>query len=283
MKMIARNLNLLKSTIVSYIEDDCLSRGASIAFYTITSLAPVLIIIIAIAGLIFGEDAARGAVVTQLTGIMGQDGAHMLQTTIRSASNPSSGILASIIGVFTLLITASGVFGEMQSTLNRIWKTSAKGTTFGRLIKSRTRSLGLVVALGLLLMVSLLASAVITNIANYVEHYMIGTSIILHLVNFVVSFGLVSLLFATVYKVLPDTNIAWRDVVIGAITTGFLFEIGKFLIGIYLGSSTVASSYGAAGALMLLLLWIYYSSQIFLLGAEFTKVYALHYGSKSES
>ena len=271
---------LLKDTVTSFIDDDALSRGASIAFYAVVSLAPILLIVVAMAGLVFGADAARNALTGQFEVLMGHESAAFLQEAIKNAGQKSSGILATIIGVATLVVTASGVFGEMQSALNTIWKATPQGTTVSRLIRARVASLGLVAALGFLLLVSLAVSAAITGLGDYVNAYLPFGKLILSAVNAVVSFALIAVLFAAIYKILPDKKLEWRDVMFGAIATSLLFAIGKSIIGWYLGSSAVASTYGAAGALMLVLLWIYYSSQIFLLGAEFTKVYANRHGSQ---
>jgi membrane protein len=271
--------NLIKETVTEYINDEALSRGAAIAYYTVTSIAPVLVIVVAIAGLAFGQEAAQGAIVNQLSGMMGQQSAEVLQSGIKSASSTSSGIIASIIGLVTLLVTASGVFGEMQTALNAIWKAEPKGTTVSRLVRARAASLGLVAALGFLLLVSLVISAGLSALGNYISAYLPLGHLILAALNFLISFALISALFAAIYKVLPDKHLEWRDVLVGAVATAFLFTVGKSLIGLYIGSSAVASSYGAAGAIIVILLWIYYSSQIFLLGAEFTKVYASHHGS----
>jgi len=271
---------ILRDTLLAFINDDALSRGAAIAFYTVTSIAPVLLIVIAIAGLAFGRDAAQNAITEQLSGLMGQQTAEVLQTAVASAANKSSGVVATIIGIITLMVTASGVFGEMQTALNVIWKAQPKGTTVSRLIRARAASLGLVAALGFLLMVSLVVSTVLTAFGNYLDSILPFGKVILSVLNVVVSLVLISFMFAAIYKVLPDRNLEWGDVVVGAIVTGVLFTIGKTLVSWYIGSSAVASSFGAAGALIVLLLWVYYSAQIFLLGAEFTKVYANTHGSK---
>jgi len=278
--MLSSAWKLLKDTVTAFIEDEALSKGAAIAFYTVTSIAPVLLIVIAIAGLAFGHDAAQIAITAQLSGLMGQQTAEVLQTAVASASGKSSGIWATIIGIIMLIVTASGVFGEMQSALNAIWKAKPKGTTVSRLIRARAASLGLVAALGFLLMVSLVVSAALSAFGDYLNSVLPFGKVILSVVNFIVSLALIAVLFAAIYKVLPDTELTWRDVIVGAIVTAVLFTIGKSLIGWYIGSSAVASSYGAAGALIVLLLWVYYSAQIFLLGAEFTKVYARRHGSK---
>ena len=258
------------------MEDEALSRGAAMAFYAVTSLGPILLIVIAIAGLVFGHDAAQNAIVEQLSATMGKSSADLLQTTIQSASGKTAGTIGTIIGIVTLLITASGVFGEMQSALNAIWKAKPSGTTTSRLIRARAASLGLVAALGFLLIISLVASAGISAVGDVITGYLPFGKLLLAAVNVVVSFLLISLLFAAIYKVLPDRHLEWRDVIVGACITAALFTIGKTLIGWYLGSSAVASAYGTAGALIVVLLWIYYSSEIFLLGAEFTRQYSLH-------
>jgi membrane protein len=274
--------SLLRETVTSFVSDDALSRGASMAFYAVTSLAPILLIVIAIAGLVFGQDAAQNALAGQFEMLMGHESATMLQGAIQNAGQKSSGILATIIGVATLLITASGVFGEMQSALNAIWKADSNGTTVSRLIRARAASLGLLAALGFLLLVSPAISAALTALGDYINAYLPFGKLILSALNAVVSFLLISVLFAAIYKVLPDRKLEWRDVVIGAVVTSVLFLIGKSIIGWYLGASATASTYGAAGALIVVLLWVYYSSQIFLLGAEFTKVYAARHGSQRE-
>jgi membrane protein len=280
--MFSEPWKMLKETVLSFIDDEALSRGAAIAFYTVTSIAPVLLIVVAVAGLAFGRDAAQNAISTQLSGLMGQQTADILQSAVASAASKSSGILATIIGVATLIATASGVFGEMQSALNAIWKAKPQATTVSRLIQARATSLGLVAALGFLLIVSLAVSAGLTAFGNYLDSIVPIGKLILPILNFAVSLALLAVLFAAIYKVLPDRRLQWRDVVIGAVVTAVLFSIGKTLIGWYLGSSAVASSYGAAGGLIVLLLWVYYSVQVFLLGAEFTKIYANRHGSKQE-
>lgn len=270
---------LLRDSVEAFIADDALSRGAAISFYTATSIGPVLFIVVAIAGLAFGEDAARGAIASQLSGLMGRESADLVQTTVLSASGKSSGILASVVGTAALLITASGVFGEMQSALNAIWKTQPQGTTVSRLVRARAASLGLVAALGFLLLVSLVISAILSGLTSYINAVLPFGALILQVLNFVISFALISVLFAAIYKVLPDAKLSWADVRVGAVVTALLFNVGKFLIGLYLSQSAIASSYGAAGALIILLLWIYYSTQSFLLGAELTKIYASRRGT----
>lgn len=265
---------LLKETVSAFIDDGALSKGASMAFYAATSLAPILLIVIAVAGLAFGNEAAQNALVGQFESIMGHQSAEFLQSALSNAAGKSSGVLATIVGAVALVITASGVFGEMQSALNTIWKADPQGTTVSRLIRARAVSIGLVAALGFLLLISLAVSAAVSALGDYVNNWLPAGKFILAAVNAVVSFALISVLFAAIYKVLPDRKLEWRDVLVGAIGTALLFEIGKSTIGWYIGTSAVASTYGAAGALIVVLLWIYYSSQIFMLGAEFTKAYA---------
>lgn len=271
--------SLAKETVAGYIEDDALSRGAAIAYYTVFAIAPVLVIVISIAGLVYGQEAARGAIVGQLQDMMGHDAAEAIQTMIASADNKRSGTLGAILGFGALLLTASGVFGEMQTGLNRIWKAEPKTSTVSRLVRARAASLGLVAALGFLLMVSLAVSAAITAFSHMLQHVLPNIDLLLRAVNFLISLLLISTLFATIYKILPDAPTTWKDVGVGAVVTAFLFTVGKTVIGLYIGSSQVASSYGAAGALVIVLLWVYYSAQIFLLGAEFTRAWAAHHGS----
>lgn len=279
--MIRRIWALMKATVEGYVEDDALSHGAAIAYYTIFALAPVLVIVIAIAGLAFGQEAAEGAISGQIEGLMGHDAAMAIQGMIRSAGNHKSGVIATMIGVVTLLITASGVFTEMQSSLNLIWRADPPAGTVTRLVRARAASLGLVAALGFLMMVSLVISAGLSALSDVMNQLLPSAAILLRVVNFLISFALISVLFGAIYKILPNKRIEWRDVTIGAVVTALLFTIGKMAIGLYIGSSAVASSFGAAGAFAVVLVWIYYSSQIFLLGAEFTRAYAERHGSRS--
>jgi membrane protein len=281
--MIQKAWSMVKETVVSFIADEALSRGASMAFYAVTALVPMMLIIIAIVGFVFGEDAAMNALTGQFQSLMGKESADLLQEAIRNAGKKTTGILATIIGVVMLLVTASGVFGEMQSALNAIWKTKPTGTTVSRLIRARAASLGLVAALGFLMIVSLVASAALTALGDYLDARIPFGKVILSVLNATISFALIALLFAAIYKILPDRRLEWRDVIVGAIFTSLLFTAGKSLIGWYLGSSAVASTYGAAGALLVVFLWTYYSSQIFLLGAEFTRAYANREGSRQNA
>lgn len=280
--MLVTAWNLLVETTLSFIEDEALGRGAAIAFYAITSLAPVLLIAIAVAGLVFGNDAAQGALSGQFSALMGKEATDVLQSVIASVSAKSSSIVATVSGIAMLIATASGVFGEMQAALNKIWKTRSRESTLSHLVRARITSLGLVAALGFLLMVSLVVSAGLTAFASYLDRLPVG-ALLLYALNFVISWLLFAVLFGAIYKVLPDRSLQWKDVIVGALITSLLFNIGKTLISWYIGSSAVASSYGAAGGLIVLLLWVYYSAQIFLFGAEFTKIYANTHGSKRKT
>lgn len=277
--MLAAAWKLLVETTLSFIDDEALSRGAAIAFYAVTSLAPVLLIVIAIAGLVIGREAAQDAISAQFSGLMGKQAADVLQSVIAGASAKSSGVLATVSGIVMLIAAGSGVFAEMQAALNTIWRSRGMEMALSRLIRARITSLGFVAALGFLLVVSLVVSAGLTAFSDYLNR-MPFDMLILSGLNFAVSWLLFALLFGAIYKMLPDRTLQWEDVIVGALMTSLLFNIGKTLIGWYIGSSAVASSYGAAGGLIVLLLWIYYSTQIFLFGAEFTKAYANAHGSK---
>jgi membrane protein len=277
---------LLKDTVQSFIADEALSRGASIAYYTLFAVAPVLLIIIAIAALVFGRESAQAAIVGQLSGLMGESTAKALEEIVRKVGDREGGAWATVIGIGALILTATGVFGEVQSALNAIWKakhakTAARQSTLGRLARARAASLGLVVTSGFLITVSLATSAGLEALSGYLRGLFPGAELLLSGVDLVISTLLIGFMFAAIYKVLPDRAIAWRDVAIGGLVTAILFEIGKYLIALYIGQSDVAANYGAAGALVVLLLWIYYSAQIFLLGAEFTHAFAGRYGSRS--
>jgi membrane protein len=271
-----------KRSAEAFMEDGALSRGAAIAFYALTSIGPVLLIVVAVAGLAFGQDAARGELMNRLGEAMGPQSAGFLQLAIGSASDRHAGLVATIIGVVSLVLTASGVFGEMQIALNAIWRTKPEGTTVMRLIKARLSSLMLVGTLGFLLLVSVVVGAAIAAAGSLLDTIMPFTEMLLHLLNFVISLSCLAAIFAAIYKILPDRPLEWHDTVVGACVTALLITIGKMAIGIYIGRSGVASSYGAAGSVLASLLWIYYSAQIFLFGAEFTRAYAEHCADAQE-
>ena len=271
---------ILKRAFASFLEDEALTRGAAIAFYTVTSIGPILLMVVGIAGLAFGREAAQNALTGQLSGLMGREAGEFLQSVLANAQSKTSGVISTLVGAVTLLVAATGVFGEMQSALNTIWKVETRAATVGSFVRARAASLGLVVTLGFLLMVSLVVSAGITAMGNFLDASLPLGKYVIWALNFLISTALIALLFGAIYKVLPDRRLEWRDVALGAIVTALLFSAGKFLIGWYLGASAAASAYGAAGALVLLLLWVYYSAQIFLFGAEFTKAFALQFGSR---
>lgn len=271
---------LFKEGVVAFEADEALTRGAAIAFYAMTALAPVLYIAAMIAGLVFGRQAAGTAIAHEVGHLIGPNAAKLLYTAIHNSDNPNdTGMWTNVIGVVLLLVTASGVFGEMQTALNRIWRAEPKTGVWWRLARGRLVSLGLVLALGFLLLVSLVMSAAIHALGERIDYVLPIGSTLAHILNFGISFVLVALLLAAIYRILPDCEIEWRDVMVGAIGTTLLFNVGEFLIGLYLGSATVGYRYGAAGGLLVLLLWIYYTAQIFLLGAEFTRVWSKHHGS----
>ena len=261
----------MKQAVQGYIAHGALSRGAAIAFYVVTSLAPVLLIVVAIAGLAFGDDAVRGNLMRELSGVFGQQGGELVENLLARSSDKSTGAAASAFGVLMILVTASGVFGEMQTALNRIWEVEAFDLPFASMIRARAVSLGLVAALGFLLMASLVASTGLAALGTYVGGHTTLAPLLLSGLNTLISLFLFSILFAAIFKVLPDTAIPWRDVITGGLITALLFTIGKSLIGWYLGATATSSTYGAAGALLLILLWSYYSAQIFLFGAEITR------------
>jgi len=280
MKALSAVWHLLRDTFEGFIDDEALSWGASIAYYTLFSIAPVLLVVVAIAGLAFGREAAEGAIVDQFSVMMGHQTAEALQGMVESAAKPHEGTLATVIGVVVLIIAVSGVFGEVQSAMNAIWKAEPpKTSVLTRLARGRLVSMGLVVTAGFLLTVSLAASAALASFSTYLSIVFPALQAVLAVVDVVLSALLICGLFAAMFKVLPDVDIAWRDVGIGAVASTILFEAGKYAIAFYVGQSNVASSYGAAGALIVLLVWIYYSAQIFLLGAEFSHAYAKRYGS----
>ena len=273
--MLQRVWELIRGSVEGYIADDAMSRGAAIAYYTFFSLAPLLVIAIAIAGLFFGSQAVEGAVAHHLQELMGETGAQVVEGLIRSAADRQQGQIAAVIGIVVLLVTASSVFSEVQAALNIIWRAPpVERDTVLHLIRNKLISIALVLATGVLLLGSILATAVLAAITSWATELVPETGELIGLANFALSFLLTACVFAGVYKALPNRHIGWRDVGIGSLVTAFLFTIGKWLIGIYIGTSGITSTYGAAGALMAVLVWIYYSAQIFLLGAEFTKVWA---------
>jgi membrane protein len=271
---------LLKDTAQKWSTDKAPRLGAALSYYTVFSLVPLLVLTIAIAGLAFGKEAAQHAMMAQIESLVGPQSAAAVQQMLEIAQKPSSGILASLIAIGTLLLGASGVFAQLQDALNTVWGIEPKaGRGIWGAIKDRFFSFIAVLGTGFLLLVSLVLSAALAAFGKLFMNWLPGQEAVLHLANFIISFGVITLLFAMMFKLLPDAKIAWRDVWVGAGLTSLLFTIGKFAIGMYLGKADVGSAYGAAGSLVILLVWVYYSSQILLFGAEFTSVYANRYGS----
>jgi membrane protein len=278
-------LELLKQTFREWREDGANRLAAALAYYTTFSLAPLLVLIIAIAGLIGGHDAAQSQVMAQVQDLLGTKGREFVQGMIESASRPSTGVAATMIGALTLLFGALGVFGELQNSLNTIWEVKPKPATgffdgMKRFVIKRLTSFTMVLGIGFLLLASLVISAAVSAFAGYIGTRWPLADFWLELINFLVSFVVITLLFAMIFKFLPEIKIAWKDVWLGAAVTSALFSLGKFLIGLYLGRSEVGNTFGAAGSLAILLIWIYYSAQILFFGAEFTQVYANRFGSK---
>lgn len=274
--------HVLVTAFNGWLEDRAASMGAAIAFYTLFSMAPMLLLIIAITGLVFGPEAAQGALMGQLQGMMGREGAAALQAMIASAGKPVSGTIATVVAIVTLIVGATTVFAELQSSLNVIWKAQPPtGSSVVWLVKVRLLSLSLIGAIGFLLLVSLVVSAALAALSDYLAGIMPGLDLMMQVANLVISLAVVTTLFAMIYKMLPDARIPWRDVWFGAFITAVMFSIGKLLISLYLGSSNIASAYGAAGALVIVLMWVYYSAQIFLFGAEITWAFSLTHGSRA--
>ncbi len=273
---------LLKQIASSWLDDYAPSMGAALAYYTLFSLAPLLLIVISVAGLVFGEDAARGEVTVQLRSLMGERGASAVQDLLASVDKPVEGTFATLLGLVLLFIGATTVFGELQDSLDRIWRVPQRVRTGGwiSLVRSRLLSFGMILAIGFLLVVSLVVSAALATTGRWLEPVFGGWYVVASVTNGVGSFALVAAMFALIYKVMPRVRVQWKDVWIGALVTAMLFNLGKALIGLYVGRSSVISGFGAAGSLVVVLLWVYYSAQIFLIGAEFTWVYANAYGSR---
>jgi membrane protein len=273
---------VLKKTVQDWNNDNASLHAAAIAYYTAFSVAPLLLIAIAVAGLAFGEQAVRGEIAGQLEGLVGHSGARAIETMMASARHPQAGVTATAVGVLALLVGASGVFVQLRQSLNYVWKVEPQKTQgVWRFIRSRVLSFGMVLSIGFLLLVSLVASAVIAAVGARLEMRWPGAEVLLHLASSLVSLLLIWVLFALLLKFLPDADIRWRDVWLGALITALLFTIGKLGIGIYLGKSSVSSSYGAAASLGIVLIWVYYAAQLVLLGAEFTHVFAQWRGRPS--
>jgi len=273
---------VLKRAFTGWWDDNVPRMGAALAYYTLFSLAPILIVAIAVTGLVFGAEAVRGEIVGQIEGLVGREGGLAVQAMLEGAARPSSSIPATVIGLITFFLGATGAFLELQTDLDAIWRVKPKENTsfFKALLKQRLISFGLVLGLSFLLLTSLVVSAALAALHTYMGNTFPGVSVLWEAVNVVVSLAVITALFAMIYKVLPDVQLGWRDVWIGGLVTAGLFTIGKSVIGLYIGASAFSSSYGAAGSVVVLLVWVYYSAQIILLGAEFTREYVKTFGRR---
>jgi membrane protein len=271
----------LKTTINEWVEAEPFQLAAALSYYTLFSLAPLLLIAIGVAGFVFGREAAQNQIVETLQGMIGQDSAQTVQEMIQASNEkPKTGMLSTIIGFVALLFGAGGVVGQLQTSLNKMWEVTPKpGQGIWGFLRQRFFSFAMVLAIGFLLLVSLVVTAMLTSFTAMISSFLGDATFVAHAIDILVSFGFVTLLFALIYKYVPDVEIQWRDVWVGAALTSILFTIGKYLIGLYIGTSGVSSTFGAAGSLITILVWVYYSSLIFFLGAEFTRVYATQYGS----
>ena len=273
---------LLRDTVSQWIDHNASSLGAALAFYTLFSIAPILVIAMAVAGSLFGPHVAETHVLEQMRALLGDAGATAVQSLLSSAHQSGLKGVAAAVGIITLIVGATSVFGELQNTLDYIWKSPEKtAVAWWRILRSRILSVGLILGVGFLLMVSLIISACLAALGSWMQTFMVQWAVILPALDLILSLSLATVLFAMIYKYVPRERIAWGDVWIGGLVTACLFSVGKLLIGQYLGRSSLNSAYGAAGSIMVLLLWIYYSAQIFLLGAEFTRVYTYAAGSRA--
>ena len=268
--------DLLKQTGQAWVDDRVPQLGASLAFYCILSLGPILLLSLAGAGLVFGHEAAHGKIVHQIKDLVGEQGANAIQEIlVNSMQEKKSGIIATIIGVITLLVGASGVFGQLQDALNMIWKVKIKPKQpLARFLKERFISLTMILGTGFLLLISLAISTALSFLSHHTFSNHLDLTFAMQCLNFIISFSVATVLFALIFRYVPEAVVKWQDVWVGAILTAFLFTIGKSIIGLYLGHSSFSSSYGAAGSLIVILIWVYYSSQILFFGAEFTKIYS---------
>lgn len=281
MRWLKNAFSLVKEAFQGWMEDGSLELGAALSYYTAFSLAPLLVIAIAIASLAFGRQAVEGQLFAEIRGLVGPQSAATIQSMIASAGRRGSGTFATVVSVVVILFGASGVFGQLQTSLDRIWHVAPKPDrgVWG-LLRDRFLSFSMVLGVGFLLLISLVVSAALSAIGAFATGYLPAIAPFLQAVGFVVSFAVITALFAMIFRFLPDARVDWKDVWVGALATALLFTIGKTLIGLYLGRASVSSSYGAAGSLIVVLLWVYYSAQILFFGAEFTKVWAVRYGGK---
>lgn len=271
---------VLRCAVEQWFRHRASSKGAALAFYTTFSIAPILVLVIAVAGFFYGAEAAQGQLLTELKGLMGPQGADAIELVLAGARDKDSGVLATVIASVLLVVGATTVFAELKDSLDEIWQLPAPaGSTWWDVLRTRLLSFSLILVLAFLLMVSLVVSAALAVIEKYVGGLWKDAAVLLSWLAWLISFCVIALLFGVIYKMLPRIRLSWRDVTIGALGTAIMFSLGKFLIGVYIGNSGVASSFGAAGSMVALLLWVYYSAQVFFLGAEFTRQYALKLGS----
>lgn len=274
---------ILKETGADWSNDNATRLAAALAYYTVLSIAPLLVLAVSIAGLVFGEEAAKGQIASELAGVVGPQAGEGIQTVLTHAKSPEKGALGSILGGVVLLFGASGVFGELQSSLNTIWEVAPKpGRGIWGFLRQRFFSFSMVLGVAFLLLVSLVLSAALAGLGRVLEGSLPGGAQLWQVVNFIISLSLITALFALLFKVVPDANVQWKDVWVGAAVTAVLFVIGKFALGVYLGRASVASPYGAAGSIIVLVIWVYYAAQILFLGAEFTQVFARRRGARIE-
>ncbi len=277
-------LSLLKQTVVDFFDDNAPRHGAAIAYYTLFALAPVLLIVIAVAGFVVGEDVVRSELLAQIAALIGKDGADAVRAILERANKPRDGITATLLGLGGLLFAATGAFLELQAALNMIWRVRTEpdaGIDVPDLVKRRLRSLAVVVSIGFLLLVSLSVSAALKLLMTWIGGVIPGLPTLLAILDQLLSLAVTGGLFALLFRALPDVHLRWRDVGVGALATAVLFAVGQRLIGLYLGNSALASPFGAAGTIAIILVWVYYSTQIVLLGAEFTRLYAERYGRRA--
>ena len=284
-KTVKQALKLIKDALVAWIDDAAPSMGAALSYYTLFSMAPLLLIVMSVAGFVFGAEAARGELFGQLRGLMGDEAAKTVESLLATLDKPGQSIGASMVGFAFLLIGATSVFGELQNALDRIWRVPARVNDGGvwKILRARLLSLGMILGFAFLLMVSLVAGAAVSAISKWWGPIFQGWETLAQIVNVAFGFVLSTAIFAMIYKLMPRAQVRWKDVWIGALVTSVLFTIGKYLIGLYIGTSGIASGFGAAGSIAVILVWVYYSAQIFLIGAEFTWVYARTYGSTRAS
>jgi membrane protein len=272
---------LLKEAATEWVSDKAARLGAALSYYTVFAIPPLFVIVIFVASLYFDENAVRTELFEQVGGLVGAKGAEAIRSALDATDPHAKGLMASILAIGALILTSTGLFIELQSALNAIWGVEPKpGLGIWNFVKNRLLSFSMVIGIGFLLLVSLVISAALSAVAKFVSGLVPGLDLVWMIVNFIFSFAVVTVLFAMIFKVLPDVHIAWRDVWVGAALTALLFTLGKFLLGLYLGRNSTVSAYGAAGSLILILLWVYYSAQILFFGAELTQVYANRYGAQ---